>query len=347
MTTATPVSRIALRACLAFAWIALAGCMSLREIAPVEPVVPPVEARSEPGIASAPTGIPRPAPRPLAPPLRNVVVLFEEGAAGYTDVAEQIAKRLPSTTYRTTLVPFREAETPEVLARVNALRPSAAVGIGREAAAFARRHLDGTPLVFCQVFNYQEVLAADRRVWGVSPTPPLALQLRAWTAVDPSRRRIGLIVSERHTALVDEAIAAAGDAAEIKHDVSASDRETLYLFKRLAADVDGFWLVPDNSILSPTVLRELLSYAARRRIGVLVFNDSLLSWGALMSATSTSVDIARSVHSVLDRVTTGETKGLPALTPLGEVEIEVNAEVASRLGVKSVPPGRWVLRDAD
>jgi hypothetical protein len=121
----------------------------------------------------------------------------------------------------------------------------------------------------------------------------------------------------------------------------------LYLFKRLASEVDGFWLVPDNRILSPNVLRDLLSYAVAHDVGVLVFNESLLPWGALMSATGTPTDVARGVRSVLERVVTGATKGLPALTPLAETRFIVNTDVADRLGVTGAPHSPWVVRGAN
>jgi ABC-type uncharacterized transport system substrate-binding protein len=184
-------------------------------------------------------------------------------------------------------------------------------------------------------------------VWGVAALPPVELQLRGWASVDPSRRRIGVIVSDRHAAIVDEAVAAAAGALEIKSEVASSDRETLYLFKRLAAQIDGFWLLPDNRILSPNVLRELLGYALAHGVGVLVSNESLLSWGALMSATPTPADVARGVSSVLDRVVSGNTKELPRITSLGEVKLRVNSEVAGKLGVADPPQQAWVLRAAD
>ena len=281
------------------------------------------------------------------PAQRDVVVLFQEGIAGYSEIAAQIVERLPAARYRTAFVAIHAPDAPELLAPLIALRPAIVVAVGREAAEFAREHLVGTPLVFCQVFNYQEFLSAGEPVWGVSPMPPVALQLRGWTSVDPSRRRIGLIVSDEHSTLIDEVRAAAGGAVEIKQEISSSDRETLYLFKRLASQVDGFWLVPDNRILSPNVLRELLSYAAGHGVGVLVFNDALLSWGALMSATSTPADVARGVNSVLDRIAAGTTKELPPLTPLTEIKLLVNADVASRLGVGGAPETPWVLREPD
>jgi hypothetical protein len=352
MPISTPVRRAALRATVAVAGLALAGCAILNDPPPAEPTAPIVEAASPPEVAvatPAPPPAPAPAPRPRPPAPRDVVVLFQEGSAGYSEIAARIVEELPAARYRAVLVPIHASDSDDLLAPLTALRPSLAIAVGREAAEFSREYLAATPLVFCQVFNYQEFLSAGKPVWGVSPLPPLALHLRGWMSVDPSRRRIGLIVSDTHSTLVDEAVAvaAAGGPVEFKHEVSSSDRETLYLFKRLAAQVDGFWLVPDNAILSPNVLRELLSYALAHDIGVLVFNDALLSWGALMSATSTTADVARGVRSVLDRVAAGATKELPAMTALSEIELRVNPSVAAELGVADAPPAPWVLREPD
>ena len=201
--------------------------------------------------------------------------------------------------------------------------------------------------MFCQVFNYQELLESGRQIWGVQPMPPLALQLRGWSSVDPSRKRIGMIVSEGQKSLVGEARAAAGGAVEIKAEVSSSDRDTLYLFKRLAPQVNGLWLFPDNKILSPPVLRDLMSYAVAHGVGVLVSNDALLAWGALASVSSTPADVARNVRVVLDRVSAGSTASLPPMTPLTEIRVQVNADVARALGLADPSQTALVLRESD
>jgi hypothetical protein len=171
------------------------------------------------------------------------------------------------------------------------------------------------------------------------------LQLRSWKAVDASLQRIGLIVSEPQATLIQDAARAASlIQAEIDYEVSSSDRETLYLFKRLAPEIDGLWLFPDNRILSPGLLQELLDYALSHDVGVLVFNKELLPWGALLSINGTAADVARGVRGVLERVIAGQTQGLPAMTPLSEVEVQVNAPVARQLGITGASPIPWVLR---
>jgi ABC-type uncharacterized transport system substrate-binding protein len=300
----------------------------------------------------AATQTPEPAPSPVKPrtppkPVhRDVVVVFKAGSAGYAEVAAQIAAQLPVPRYTVVLAELGPAS--QGLLDAFRDRPQVvAVAVGREAAEYVRTNLPSVPIVFCQIFNYQDLFADGGKIWGVSPLPPVKLQLRGWATVDPSRQRIGVIVSEAQRQLAEEAAAAAGNAVEFSTAVSSSDQETLYLFKRLAPQIDGLWLFPDNRILSPGVLRELLSYAVSHDVGVLVFNNALLSWGALMSANSTAPDVARSVRTVLDRVATGSTRDLPAMTPLAEIELQVNAGVARQLGVAGAPQSSLVLREPD
>ena len=175
--------------------------------------------------------------------------------------------------------------------------------------------------------------------------PPLDLQIQDWKKFDPKLRRVGVIVSPQHMDVVTEAERAANSAAvTLKYEVSDSDRQTLYVFKRLAPQIDGLWLLPDDRILSPTVLRELLSYASSHGVRVCVFSDSLLEWGALMSVSPTPEDIARTVRRVLEDMLAERTAALPPLTPLSELVVRVNVQVAARFGLPVPPSGSWVVR---
>ena len=170
------------------------------------------------------------------------------------------------------------------------------------------------------------------------------LQVRDWKKLDPNLRRLGLIVGETHADLIVEAeLAAKAAAITLKHGISDSDRETLYLFKRLAPQIDGLWLIPDDRILSPTVLRELLSYAVSHGVRVCVFSDALLPWGALLSASPTPGDVARTVRRVLEGMMAGNMNALPALTPLSELGVKINEDVVSRLGLLPQPRPSWIV----
>ena len=153
-------------------------------------------------------------------------------------------------------------------------------------------------------------------------------QVRQQLELNPGLQHIGAILGDGHEQLLTEARKAADSAGlTLHHRTARSDRETLYLFNRLAPDIDGFWLFPDNRILSPSVLRQMLSYASRHRVQVAVFNPALLEFGAALSATSVNSDIAETVVSVAHRVIRGDGKSIPTVTPLNEIKVQTNDAV--------------------
>ena len=351
MLTTTHTRKTGRRALAAVASLALSGC-ALLPSDPVPESVPipdsQVDAIAEAGAVPAPSApVPPPPPRARAPDPQDVVILFDDTTPGYADIAARVAEALPPQRYRVELASVQALALPDAFGALENRPPFLSVAVGLEAVQLARERSSG-PIIFCQVFNYQELLAAGGPLWGVQSIPPPALQLRSWKAIDPSLRRIGLIVSQVHVPLAQEAVEAGERIAiEVEYAVSSSDRETLYLAKRLAADVDGLWVLPDNRILSPAVLEESLSYALSHGVGVLVFNEALLPWGALISANSTASDVARSVLAVLERVAAGRTDGLPMVTPLSEVELRINEHAAVQLGLTGGFSSPWVLRDPD
>jgi ABC-type uncharacterized transport system substrate-binding protein len=320
----------------------LAGCTT-----PGPPAVPPAPA--EIAVEPPPPAVPV-APAPVAPatpapaPRAEIALILDTTAPAHAVVADEIAAALPPRRYRVTR--FASDATAELAALRD--RQVTLVAVGAEAVRAARATLPDKPLVFCQVPEYPEALKAGTRAWGVRTLPPLELQLRSWRAIDPTLRTVALIVGASGAELAGEARQAATSlSTDLLVETSTSDRETLYLFRRLAASVDGLWLLPDNDALSPQALRELLSYATSRGIGVLTFSEALLARGALVAATAVPADVAATVVRLLARVASGETAQLPAMTPLSAAALAVNVETAAALGLPPVAVQRWVAREAD
>lgn len=321
----------------------LAGCAT----SPVAPVAPePAPLPVEPAAA-----VPEPPPvEPVARPPRapelvraEIALVHDASTPAHAAVAEEIAASLSPRLYRVTR--FTAAQTAELEALSE--RPVTLVTVGADATRAARAALPTKPLVFCQVPSFGEAFDAGGPTWGVQTLPPLLLQLENWQAVDPSLRTIALIVGPSGEAVAAEARhAAATLAADLVVETSASDRETLYLFRRIATTVDGLWLLPDNDALSPQALRELLSYASSRGIGVLTFNDALLERGALLSATAVPADVAATVAHVVESVVAGRTAELPPMSPLSAAALTLNLGLATTLGLP-VTEQRWIARDPD
>jgi ABC-type uncharacterized transport system substrate-binding protein len=322
----------------------LAGCASGPPAVVPEPEPVAVLAEPLPPIVE-PEPEPPPPPTPPAEPARaEIALVLDTSTPAHAAVAEEIATALPPRRYRVTHF------TTDAVTELEALRDRRVtiVAVGPEAVRAARSVLPNKPLVFCQVPGHDDALKSGPPIFGVQTLPPLALQLKSWQSIDPTLRTIALIVSASGAALAEEArLAATALATDLLVEISASDRETLYLFRRLATTIDGLWLLPDNDALSPQVLRELLAYAPSRGIGVLTFNEALLARGALLTATAVPADIAATVAHVVERVVAGRTAELPAMTPLSAAELAVNVEIATTLGLPPVAVRRWVAREPD
>lgn len=325
----------------AAAFLLLAGCATV--------VAPP--SRPEPVAAAVAPAPPPPAAEPAAagparalPARAEIALVLDTTAPAHEPVAAAIEAALSPRLFDVTSIP---ASATDELAALRG-RPVTIVAVGPEAVRAARAALPDGPLVFCQVPRPHAVLDAGGPVWGVEPLPPLELQLKSWQAVDPELRTVALIVGNGGAALAEEARRAAlALDADLVVETSDSDRETLYLFRRLATAVDGLWLLPDNDALSPQVLRELLPYASSRGVGVMTFNEALLARGALLAATAVPADVAENVARIVERVVTGRTAELPALTPLSAAALTLNRGVAAALGLPPVAVERWVVRAAD
>lgn len=304
---------------------------------PVEPVDLPVPVVVEPPEQTdAVVVVPQPVPDEsliVEPPrLPEVAIVLSSRQPAYEGVAIALSEHLNNYT----LYDLSDKSQPPVTAFrfIEDSDTSAVVAIGLRAAVSAKS-MSKVPVVFSQVFNYQDHDLISGNSRGISTLPPLDLQIAAWKKIDPSLRSIGAIVGKGHEKLIAEAeLAAATHGIDLQIRIANSDRETLYLFNRLAGSIDGFWLFPDNRVLSGSVLQEMMSYAARHGVQVAVFNESLLSMGAAISSAAIDSDIAEAIVQVLQQVATDGIDSVPDVTPLSVVRITTNDELLQKLKIE-------------
>lgn len=312
--------------------ILIGGCTMLPPVVPVADT--PVE---EPAPAPAAPAVPEPAPPPTrpepapAPEAVSTAVLLSDDIPAFSAIAEEIVARAGDVPLSVHNLDGNPANVSRVRAEVAEADRLIAVGL---LAASVARDIDEKPFVFCQVFNYQDHDLISESSKGVKMLPPFNLQLDEWLTLAPDLERIGIVVGPGQERLVKE-IEIAAQSAQIELVVRTvqSDKEALYNFKRMTQDIQGLWLLPDNRVLSPEVVREIMSYSARHRTQVVVFGANLLDLGALMSVTSDPGDIAERVLERISRIESGDVVPGPDMQSLTTLDIDVNAEVARYLGL--------------
>jgi ABC-type uncharacterized transport system substrate-binding protein len=297
-----------------------AGCTTVQPLP--EPVDDePVVVITEP--SPVPAKPPAPVKPPAPPPLPTVAIVLTNSQPAYADVARELTEHFDNYAIYNLGEDSRPPVT--ILGLINDENPTAVIAIGLRAAQSSVA-MSKQPVVFSQVFNYEHHKLLQENSRGVAALPPLDAQIASWKEVDPAISRIGVIVGEGHDALIAEAeVAAQRHGVELIVQVTRSDQETLYFFRRMIRDIDGFWLFPDNRILSSRVLQQMLDDANRQRVPVNVPSESLLSLGAMISMTSQASDIANTIVKVVRLIQAGQLDRIPPITQLSEIRVITNS----------------------
>ena len=204
-----------------------------------EPPVPAIEpSTAEPAVETPTTESTLPV-RQLQQPKSRVLVLRSGDAENYRAVADSLSKQLEDR-YVLHQLNLAEPGIREAAIVTGSSGWSAAIAIGEDAAEFAAAEFD-IDTVFCQIFDYQPLLAANQNLYGVEPLPPLKLQLESWKQIAPNATAVGLIVSQNEADFADEAKRVAADLGiELRVALAVTDQDAIYQFKRFAQAVDAY-----------------------------------------------------------------------------------------------------------
>ena len=303
----------------------LIACSALKQVMD-EPEGPVPESLPAEPVVTAP-------PQPeIQMPRNRVAILLSDDVASYTVIAQQITQRISNNDYITVNLDGAHAVSRADSQRISDFDPNQIIAIGLLAARIGRNYAD-IPLVFCQVFNYSDHDLITPTSRGVKFLPPFSLQIEIWKEISPDLQTVGIVTGPNQDDIVAE-IESAAKAHQINLLVRtvASDKEALYAFKQLTPQIDGFWLLPDNRVLSPRVLREIITYGRKHGNQTVVFNPQLLNLGADISFSSRDADVADAVLKVLDSTARKRALQIPDMTSLTTLRAEFSPELSGALG---------------
>ena len=307
------------RAVIALTFLALQGCAQPTQSTP--PMPQPAR-RATPPVA----------PLKKLPPV-PVAILVSENVPAYSDVANTLARQLGrrGTIHYLTGSPL---ENINAIAKLKDEDSIQIVSIGLKASV-AAKSLTNKQVVFCQVYNYQDYALLSPKHKGVSMLPSLSKTFRTWRALSPATTDIGVISGPGF----DDAIQMAQAAARVygftlHHETVNSDKEYQYAYKRMSKKVQGYWLLPDNRVLSEHILRDIMTFSVRNSKQVAVFSDELLKLGGLFGFSANHQDIAQHVFERLEQAQTKEAIPGPDVVYLDKLNVRINSAMARHLNIK-------------
>jgi ABC-type uncharacterized transport system substrate-binding protein len=276
---------------------------------------------------------------PVAVEPAKVAILLSQDMPEFVSIAAKLAEQLGEGNYSIHHLQGRVHYTSRVLQEVDESDADQLVAIGLLAARVGRKQ-QSRPMVFCQTYNYLEHNLVSDSSKGVSFLPPFNQQFASWQMLSPQLKRVGVVTGPNQKDTLQQIRQAAERKnIEIISRTVTSDKEALLEIRRLIPALDGLLLLPDNRVLSPVVLREIMGMGIKRRTQIAVYSPGLLEYGALISFSGEPDDIAATVLARLKQINKAGKVSGPAISPLSELEVQVNPEVASNLSL--VIPARF------
>lgn len=305
-----------LRAIVTLALLLLQSCAQPPQSAPSIP---------QPEQVSAPI-------RKLPPPMQ-VAILASEDIPAYSEVAKSLAKYLG----RRGIIYYLSGSQLENLKTVATFKNSERmqiVSIGLN-ASLAAKTLTNKQVVFCQVYNYQDYALLSPMHKGVSMLPSFPKTFSTWRALSKHTTDIGIISGPGFDDVIQSAKSAAKSYGfTLHHTAVNSDKEYQFAYKNMSKKVQGYWLLPDNRVLSEYILRDIMTFSVRNSKQVAVFSDELLKLGGLFSISSDHHDIARQVFERLEQAQSSESIPGPEIVYLDKLNLRINPVMARNLNLK-------------
>jgi ABC-type uncharacterized transport system substrate-binding protein len=207
------------------------------------------------------------------------------------------------------------------------------VSIGLNASLIVKPLAD-SQMIFCQVFNYQDYGLLSEKHKGVSMVP-ISKIFGTWRALAPGITDIGVISGPGLEDMMQTAMSVAKkQGITLHHKTVNSDKEYQFAYKEMADKVQGYWLLPDNRVLSASMLSEVMAFSVRNSKQVAVFSEELLNLGGLFSVTSEPQDIAQQVLERLEQAQKKDTIPGADIVYLDKAILRINSTMAQRLNLK-------------
>jgi ABC-type uncharacterized transport system substrate-binding protein len=266
----------------------------------------------------------------LTPP--HVIILVSENIPAYSDVARELGRLLG----KRASIQYLSSSLMENMKAINTLKNEdnvQIVSIGLNAAVAANT-LTNHQVIFCQVYNFQDYALLSPNHKGVSMMTSFSKTFSTWRTLSINAIDIGVISGPGFEEVMQTAKSAAlSQGFRLHHETVNSDKEYLYTFKKMSKQVQGYWLLPDNRVLSENILRDLMTFSVRNSKQVAVFSDELLKLGGLFSIQSNNKDIAQQVFDRLDQAQFQDTIPGPDIVYPEKLELLINSVMAKHLDV--------------
>ncbi|WP_119461481.1 ABC transporter substrate-binding protein [Rhodospirillaceae bacterium SYSU D60014] len=237
-----------------------------------------------------------------------------------------------------------------ILAEIRSeVKPDLILAVGIWALQVIVREPLDVPVVFAMVLNPPTIIGSEpRNITGASMNVPVDKSIQILEELGPEVRRIGVIYNPTTTGYL---VKTAGEAAqerglELVAREAASPKQAVQAVNALQTEgIDALWILPDETVLDPTVLEYALLSSYRYKVPLLGLSERQAEMGALLSVSfGSSQDIGRQAGELANAILEGGVTGPIPYTTARTLRVVVNLKAAEKLGVE-IPESILAMAD--
>lgn len=210
------------------------------------------------------------------------------------------------------------------------------VAVGPEASRFLYGNFSeaNASILYSMVLNPQEIFEPIENMCGVSLEIPVEMQLAQISYSTPEIKKLGLVYDPANNQeFFDEA-----EKAALLFDIEiiplkVSERRNIpAALKSGYGFIDGFWLIPDRTVISESIIQYIIKEALLRKIPTIGFNKFFYESGAVLAFVFDYRNLGRQAGEMALNILAGNSCG--RRPPF--FETWVNKRVADKLGIEVV-----------
>ncbi|HEU0265061.1 MAG TPA: ABC transporter substrate binding protein [Geobacterales bacterium] len=257
---------------------------------------------------------------------------YEESIIGFDEKCAQSSRRV-------VLADVKGDSLKQLLQRE---KPRLIFVLGVDALTRVQEVAKGTPIVHAMVLERQGTELKGEQIAGVSMYIDPETQLQEIRKAVPGMRRLGIIYNPEHSSrFVSRARAAAESqgitlvSREIK-----GERELFRALDSMVKQVDGFWLIPDPTVVNPRTIEYLHLFFLEQRLPIISFSEVYLDYGAYLAITIDPRDIGKQAGEMAQAILNGAPPASFGLVDARTFRMTLNPVAMRQL---AIDPGRGFL----
>jgi len=231
-------------------------------------------------------------------------------------------------------------------------KPDLILALGGRAAAEISRREKKTPIVYSMVLKSlsespgSSDLTTQSNVTGASLNIPLRVQLQKIKLGFPTARRVGVISDPSQTKSLVDSVRSMVKASgmELRVQWVKNENEIPTAIRALSDSIDVFWMLPDQTVLTPRSSRFIIFELIKAGIPIMGLSSAYVKAGALLALDCNYIDVGRQSGELAVRILAGQPPAQLQHTQPRAFTLAVNMKVREHL---RVPLDERVIKDSN